>query len=141
MQSLDNKQFLHDAQYLSKQWQPFNIKEKKSLVEAISKSIVAGKEDIEISLAYIPTLAPKGAPLPQTMVLCHKPPGIRYPNLPGRSLGCRPLICFAVISSATNRPVAGARLNPIIACPVATVREDVFPKRPIYGMPSGVHGR
>jgi hypothetical protein len=62
MQSLDNRQILHDAQYLSKQWKSFNVKEKKSIVEAITKSIVVGKEDIEINLAYIPTLAPIGAP-------------------------------------------------------------------------------
>ncbi|MCF8247561.1 MAG: recombinase family protein [Saprospiraceae bacterium] len=59
MQSLDNVQVLSDAQNLHKQWKSFSLLEKKSIIEAITKSIVIGKEDIEINLSYIPTLLPE----------------------------------------------------------------------------------
>lgn len=59
MQSLDNVQILSDAQNLHTQWKNFTLLEKKSIIEAITKSIVIGKEDIEINLSYIPTLLPE----------------------------------------------------------------------------------
>lgn len=57
MQSLDNVQVLSDAQNLHKQWYNFTPEEKKTIIEAITSSIVAGREDIAINLSYIPTLA------------------------------------------------------------------------------------
>lgn len=56
MQSLDNSQVLYDARNLHKQWQNFNLEEKKTIIEAITDSIIIGKEDIEINLSYLPTL-------------------------------------------------------------------------------------
>lgn len=58
-QSLDNSQVLHDAQNLHKQWKTFTKEDKKSIIETITKSVIVGKEDIEINLSYIPTLVPK----------------------------------------------------------------------------------
>ena len=60
IQSLDNSQVLHDAQNLHKQWKSFTKQEKKSVIETVTKSIVVGKEDIEINLAYLPTIASPG---------------------------------------------------------------------------------
>jgi len=59
MRSLDNSQVLHDARNLHKQWSTFTQEEKKSIIETITASIIVGKEDIEINLSYIPTLAPQ----------------------------------------------------------------------------------
>lgn len=56
MQSLDNEQVLHDAQSLHKQWHTFTNDDKKTIIEAITDSIIIGNEDIEINLSYIPTL-------------------------------------------------------------------------------------
>lgn len=53
-QSLDNSQTLHDAQNLHKHWNNFTNEEKKGIIETITKSIIVGKEDIEINLSYIP---------------------------------------------------------------------------------------
>lgn len=60
MQSLDNVQVLQDARNLQTQWHSFTLLEKKNVIEAITKSIVIGKEDIEINLAYIPSHLPGG---------------------------------------------------------------------------------
>lgn len=60
MQSLDNSQILHDAQNLHRQWTTFTSDEKKGIIEAITTSIVVGKEDIAINLAYLPTLVSHG---------------------------------------------------------------------------------
>jgi site-specific DNA recombinase len=58
MQTLSNDQVLHDARNLHAQWHTFTIEEKRSIIEAITESIVIGKEDIEIHLNYIPTFVP-----------------------------------------------------------------------------------
>ncbi|MBL7827818.1 MAG: hypothetical protein JNJ57_14400 [Saprospiraceae bacterium] len=58
MQSLDNVQVLSDAQNLHKQWYSFTQEEKKAIIEAITSSIVAGRQDIIINLSYIPTISP-----------------------------------------------------------------------------------
>lgn len=55
-QSLDNSQVLYEAQNLQKQWKTFQKEDKKAIIETITKSIIVGKEDIEINLSYIPTL-------------------------------------------------------------------------------------
>ena len=60
MQSLDNSQVLQDARNLQTQWKFFTPSEKKNVIEAITKSIIVGKEDIEINLAYIPSHLPGG---------------------------------------------------------------------------------
>lgn len=60
MQSLDNTQVLHDARNLQTQWNTFTPEEKKNIIETITKSIIVGKEDIEINLSYIPTLLREG---------------------------------------------------------------------------------
>ncbi len=63
--SLDNTQVLHDARNLQSQWKTFSLEQKKSIIEAITTSIKVGKEDIEINLAYIPTLYQEGRnPIP-----------------------------------------------------------------------------
>ena len=59
MQSLDNVQVLSDAQNLHKQWHTFTKEEKKTIIETITSSIVAGAQDIAINLSYIPTLSNK----------------------------------------------------------------------------------
>jgi site-specific DNA recombinase len=56
MQSLGNSQVIHDAQNLHRMWKRFTKEEKKGIIEAITESIIVGKEDIEINLSYIPTL-------------------------------------------------------------------------------------
>lgn len=56
MQSLDNVQVLSDAQNLHKQWHTFTLEEKKTIIEAITSSIIVGKEDIEINLFHVPSL-------------------------------------------------------------------------------------
>lgn len=58
MQSLDNSQVLHDARNLQTQWYTFTPEEKKNVIETITKSIIVGKEDLEINLAYIPSHLP-----------------------------------------------------------------------------------
>lgn len=87
MQSLDNRQVLHDAQNLNRQWKSFNEEEKKRIVEAITESIVVGKEDIEINLSYVPTLSPETTLNPPIDGNMQRTPWVRYQNLPGRSLG------------------------------------------------------
>lgn len=65
MQSLSNDQVIHDARDLQSHWPNFNATEKRTIIEAITKSIIIGKEDIEINLNYIPTLVKNETP-PQT---------------------------------------------------------------------------
>ena len=59
MQSLDNSQVMYEAQNLQKRWTSFTKEDKRSIIETVTKSIKVGKEDIEINLAYIPTLVEK----------------------------------------------------------------------------------
>jgi site-specific DNA recombinase len=56
MQSLGNSQVLHDAQNLHRMWKRFTKEEKKGIIEAITESIIVGKEDIEINLCYLPAI-------------------------------------------------------------------------------------
>ena len=56
MQSLDNSQVIYEAQNLQKRWKSFSKDDKRDIIEAVTKSIKVGKEDIEINLAYIPTI-------------------------------------------------------------------------------------
>jgi site-specific DNA recombinase len=56
MQSLDNSQVLYEAQNLQKRWTSFTKEDKRSIIETVTKSIKVGKEDIEINLAYLPTI-------------------------------------------------------------------------------------
>lgn len=55
-QSLDNSQVLYEAQNLQKRWTSFSKEDKRGIVETVTKSIKVGKEDIEINLAYLPTI-------------------------------------------------------------------------------------
>jgi hypothetical protein len=63
-----------------------------------------------------------------------------YEYLPGSNAPKDIEVLFSPIISDTNKPVAGARLRPIMACPEAITRLEIFLLRPIYGSPSGVHG-
>ncbi len=56
MQSLDNNQVLYEAMNLQERWKSFSKQDKRSIIETVTKSIKVGKEDIEINLAYIPTI-------------------------------------------------------------------------------------
>lgn len=56
MQTLSNDQVLHDARDLYSRWSTFTVEDKKIIIEAISKSIIVGEEDIDIHLNYIPTI-------------------------------------------------------------------------------------
>lgn len=99
MQSLDNNQVVHEARDLHSQWKTFTNEEKKSIIEAITKSIIVGKEDIEINLAYIPTLAQKKtlnsdswSKAPSTiqfMELCNEPMPLRVLQSPGQRVPVR----------------------------------------------------
>jgi hypothetical protein len=48
---------------------------------------------------------------------------------------------FFKIISLTHLPVAGAKLTPIMECPVAKMIDEPGLILPIIGMPSGVQGR
>jgi hypothetical protein len=54
--SLENSQVLFEARNLNQQWDTFNQEEKKNIIAAITTSIIVGKEDILINLAYMPIL-------------------------------------------------------------------------------------
>jgi hypothetical protein len=51
------------------------------------------------------------------------------------------ITAFFKIISLTHLPVAGARLMPIMECPVAKTIDESCLVFPINGIPSGVHGR
>lgn len=70
MQSLDNRQVLHEAQNLHSHWKRFNHKEKRSIIETITSSIIVGKEDIEINLSYLPTLVKEKAAPSSKSISC-----------------------------------------------------------------------
>jgi site-specific DNA recombinase len=55
--SLENSQVLFEARNLNQQWDTFNQEEKKNIIAAITTSIIVGKEDILINLAYMPILS------------------------------------------------------------------------------------
>lgn len=59
LESLNNSQILYDARNLHNHWSNFTLEEKKDIIDLITKSIIIGKEDIEINLTYIPTLEKK----------------------------------------------------------------------------------
>lgn len=81
MQSLDNREVVHEARDLHKLWHKFTNEEKKNIIQVITKSIIVGKEDIEINLAYMPALTKKNPsaagggsetpPTIQLMTLCN----------------------------------------------------------------------
>lgn len=72
-QSLDNNQVLYEAQNLQKRWDSFAKEDKKAIIETITKSIIVGKEDIEINLSYLPTLPTENAKTPSKSINCRVP--------------------------------------------------------------------
>ncbi|MEZ4927892.1 MAG: recombinase family protein [Saprospiraceae bacterium] len=81
MQSIDNVQVLSDAQNLHKMWHTFTKEEKKAIIEAITLSIVVGKEDIAINLMYIPSIA-AGSDHSNANALEGGPDALRAPGPP-----------------------------------------------------------
>lgn len=57
LQTLSSDQVLHEARGLNNRWEQYSNEEKRFIIDNITESITIGKEDIEIQLKYIPTLA------------------------------------------------------------------------------------
>lgn len=55
--SLSSDQVLHDAKNLYNQWGTFTDDDKKRIIETVVKNITIGRDEIEIELAYLPTLS------------------------------------------------------------------------------------
>jgi len=54
--ALSSDQVLYDAQNLSRQWNTLSREDKKSIIEIVVKNIIVGTDEIEIEVAYLPTL-------------------------------------------------------------------------------------
>jgi site-specific DNA recombinase len=64
MQLLSSDAIISEVQHLHYNWTDMTFEQKRGIVETITTSIVVGKEDITINLAYAPTISsnPKNAP-------------------------------------------------------------------------------
>ncbi len=68
MQSLSNEQVIHDARDLHSQWKTFSQEDKKSIIEAITKSVVVGTDTITMNLLYIPTFKKNAEPHSSSLI-------------------------------------------------------------------------
>lgn len=59
---MNSEEMLHEAKDLHRTWEHLSYDQKKEIVENIVKSIVVGKEDIEINLLYLPVSSPNNHP-------------------------------------------------------------------------------
>jgi len=94
--SIGNEQILHDAQNLHKQWHTFSKEEKKSIIELITDKITIGKEDIEITLSYLPTSIPKPTQT-KSCITTHNPYIIKECKYATNRQGCVEFLQMVVL--------------------------------------------